>query len=196
MKKVVFIDYENVQNISLSKLENKELEVKIFVGNSQNKIPFSLVNEAQGLGKSLEWIKIEGQGNNALDFHISYYLGVFSARKEYDEYIILSKDKGFDPLIRFLNSIHFKCRRINSIIEIEETRKAVPEIRNDNLDKVLENLKKIPKHNRPRKRSTLKKHIRTIFNNKLDDREIDSMIDYLFIKELVSEMNQNLTFNL
>jgi hypothetical protein len=154
------------------------------------------VNEAQGLGRRLEWIKIEGQGNNALDFHISYYLGLYSAAKEYGEYIILSKDKGFDPLIRFLNSIQIKCRRINSIIEIEEAKKAVPELKNDSLEKVLENLKKIPKHNRPRKRSTLKKHIQTIFNNKLDDKEIDSMIDLLFIKELVSEMNHNLTFNL
>ena len=196
MKTTLFIDYENVQNVALSQLTTKNMDIKLFVGNLQNKIPFGMVTEAQRLGDQLEWVKIEGQGKNALDFHIAFFLGYYSSQNDIDEFIILSKDKGYDPLVKFLNSRNTKCRRINSLLELTSTRVEEAQFEDESFDKVLENLGKIPKQKRPRKRSTLRKHIKSLFNNKIEDNEVDSIIDHLFIREHVSEMNHNISYNM
>lgn len=196
MKTTLFIDYENVQNVALTQLAGKNLDIKLFVGNLQNKIPFSIVNEAQSLGDKLEWIKIEGQGKNALDFHIAFFLGYYSSKNDIDEFIILSKDKGYDPLVKYLNSRNTKCRRINSILELTSTRTEEAQFKDEKYNKVLENLNKIPKQKRPRKRNTLRKHIKSLFNNKIEDNEVDSIIDHMFIREQVSEMNHNISYNM
>ena len=196
MKTTLFIDYENVQNVALTQLAGKNLDIKLFVGNLQNKIPFSIVNEAQSLGDKLEWIKIEGQGKNALDFHIAFFLGYYSSQNDIDEFIILSKDKGYDPLVKYLNSRNTKCRRINSILELTSTRTEEAQFKDEKFNKVLENLNKIPKQKRPRKRNTLRKHIKSLFNNKIEDNEVDSIIDHMFIREQVSEMNHNISYNM
>ena len=47
----------------------------IFYGITQKKLPEELVVQAQPLGTRLKWIKISGQGPNALGFHIAFYLG-------------------------------------------------------------------------------------------------------------------------
>jgi len=196
MKSVLFVDYENVQNINLKELSDMDMEVKIFVGNSQNKIPFSLVQDAQAFGEKLEWIKIEGQGNNALDFHISYYLGVYTGKGDFDDYIILSKDKGFDPLVRYLGSQKVKCRRVNSIVELDAPKAVSEHFDQTKFTKVAENLKKIDKLRRPRTRNTLKKHIAAVFAQKIGEREIEDIVDYLFIKNIVTEQNKRLTYSL
>lgn len=76
----VLIDLENVQPASLAGLEADFFKVLIFVGASQTKIPFELASAAQRLGERASYIKIAGNGINALDFHIAYYIGRPSAR--------------------------------------------------------------------------------------------------------------------
>ncbi len=45
--------------------------------------------------------KIEGNGSNALDFHIAMELGCIIENSNKPECVVLSKDKGFDPLLLF-----------------------------------------------------------------------------------------------
>ncbi|HWX68938.1 MAG TPA: PIN domain-containing protein, partial [Steroidobacteraceae bacterium] len=68
------VDLENVQKVDLSQVPG-DARVTIFYGVTQKKLPEELVVQAQPLGVRLKWIKISGQGPNALDFHIAYYLG-------------------------------------------------------------------------------------------------------------------------
>ncbi len=194
MKRYLLVDYENVQNINLEKLPQKDFLIYIFIGESQNKIPFKLVQDAQKFGDKINWIKIDGNGTNALDFHIAYYLGKFNFESSNDEYIILSKDKGFDPLIRFIKKQNGKCRRINSINEISNQKKDI-EDNNSDYNKIIDNLKKINKAKRPRKRNTLIKHIRSLLGKKITEDLLNDLIDELFIKELISEEKSNLKYN-
>lgn len=194
MEKVLLIDFENVQNINLEQIEKSDFRIYVFIGESQNKIPFDLVKTAQKLGGKLEWVKIDGNGANALDFHISYYLGSQIEKNRNNEYVILSKDKGFDPLVRFITKQNVKCRRINSIIEIAPSRKS--DGRNEEYRKILENLKKIEKAKRPRKRNTLKQHVKSLLGKTLTEGMCDEIIDQLFIKGVVSEENAKLIYEL
>jgi len=194
MTKILLVDYENVQNINLEKIPKKDFMVYLFIGESQNKIPFNMVIDAQKFGEKLIWIKIDGNGSNALDFHIAFYLGNMANEKSNDEYIILSKDKGFDPLIRYVLKKNIKCKRINSINEIFPNEST--SIKNiSELEKVIDNLKKIGKPKRPRKRSTLIKHMKTLIGKQFSDQAINDLVDELFIEKYITEENGNLKYN-
>ena len=194
MEKVLLIDFENIQNINLEQIEKFDYRIYLFIGESQNKIPFDLVKSAQKLGDKLQWVKIDGNGANALDFHIAYYLGNQIEKDHNNEYIILSKDKGFDPLVSFITKQNVKCKRINSISEIVPLRKS--DNNNEKYIKILENLKKIVKAKRPRKNNTLKQHVKTLFGKTLTDEICNEIIDQLFIKGVISEENGRLIYDI
>jgi len=188
---VLLVDYENVQKVDLSRIP-ENVHVKIFVGNSQKSIPFEQVRQAQDLGSRVEWIKIEGNGSNALDFHIAFYLGKEIVRMPGAEFVILSRDRGFDPLVRHLNNQSLSCRRVNDEQEFAGSRIACAE---SGFTKVYENLAKIEKRGRPRKRATLTQHVAAIFQKKRAKDEVDALVDTLFDKNLVSESNNVLTYH-
>jgi PIN domain len=54
-----------------------------------------------------KYIVPEALGFNALDFYIAYYLGVLAAANPTGVVHVISKDKGFDPLLQ-----HLKARRV------------------------------------------------------------------------------------
>lgn len=117
-KKLLLIDFENVQQVDLSRLDEGR-HVIIFVGASQKAIPIELVTSAQKLGPRVEWQRVDGNGSNALDFHIACHLGRVLEKSAHVHCTVLSKDKGFDPLLRWLNKTGLKCTRINSLLELD-----------------------------------------------------------------------------
>ena len=125
--KLLLVDYENVQQVELAGLDDS-FRVIIFVGADQKNVPFDLVIKAQKLGGRVEWQKITGNGSNALDFFIACQLGRVFEKSPRPECTVLSKDKGFDPLLRYLNENGLKCKRINSLAEVhQKAATATPE---------------------------------------------------------------------
>ena len=114
----VLIDLENVQPASLAGLEADFFKVLIFVGASQTKIPFELASAAQRLGERAAYIKIAGNGINALDFHIAYYIGRLSQQDPTAYFHIISKDTGFDTLIQHLKAQKIGVVRSKDIADI------------------------------------------------------------------------------
>jgi len=76
---IILIDFENVQPKDLTSLRGRPFKTKVFCGANQTKIPFALAAELQPLGPDAEYIRIQGTGRNALDFHIAYYIGRLAA---------------------------------------------------------------------------------------------------------------------
>ncbi len=68
-EQVLFVDLENVQKVDLSRVP-MNARVVVFYGITQKKLPEELVVQAQPLGARLTWLKISGQGPNALDFRV------------------------------------------------------------------------------------------------------------------------------
>ena len=94
----VLVDFENVQTLdSLDQLDHDHFKLLLFVGASQRKVPIDVVASLQPFGDRMEYIKISGNGMNALDFHIAYYIGRFSSDDSTGSFHIVSKDRGFDP---------------------------------------------------------------------------------------------------
>lgn len=190
-QKLLLVDFENVRQVDLTRLDDK-FQVIIFVGASQKSVPMDLVASAQKLGTRAEWQQVDANGNNALDFFIACQLGRVMEQGSRPQCIVLSKDKGFDPLLRHLSKNGLSCKRINSLMELDQ--KVEVQSEDPNYRRVVEILGKSEKKSRPRRRKTLSQHISSIFQKKLSQPEIDRIIDILFANKMISEANNAITY--
>jgi PIN domain len=190
ISKLLLVDFENVQQVDLSRLDST-YQVIIFVGASQKNIPIELVTNAQKLGPRVDWQKVEGNGSNALDFCIAMHLGRILEKSPNLECTVLSKDKGFEPLLRYLNKVGLKCVRLNSLLELDSKP-----IKSDepNYQRVVEVLSKTEKRSLPRRRKTLTQHVSAMFQKKLPQSDVDRIIDILFANKLISETNNIISY--
>lgn len=116
-KKLLLVDYENVQKIDLSLLDDSYSAI-IFVGAKQNPPKASRKKETAHRFNRVDFQRIEGTGKNALDFHIAFQLGRTIETAPQTECFVLSKDTGFDPLLAHLNKNGLKCSRVASMDEL------------------------------------------------------------------------------
>jgi hypothetical protein len=196
MKSIILVDYENMQNFSLQNLDKEKYQVWLFIGKNQNRLPFDLVQVTQPFGESVKWIKIEGQGKNNLDFHIAFELGKLSLEKPRPkEILILSKDKGYDPLLEYAKKSGLPVSRIVNLSQLGTDKRPTPSSRFT--DEVLENLSKIPSQKRPRTRKTLESHLKNTFQKRMkrmDEKDIETVIEELFINGKLSEKSNRLSY--
>lgn len=100
----VLIDYENVQVNSLELLQPPHFKVKVFLGPNNTRLPVELALGIQRLGDRAGYIQLGTPGQNALDFHIAFYLGQLTVQEPDAFFHVISRDKGFDPLIKHLKN--------------------------------------------------------------------------------------------
>lgn len=74
-------DYENIQQKKPAVLNGHPFEVPVFVGTNQAKTPLKLASCLQAPGGNAKFVKIGGDGANALDFHNASYIGQLAERE-------------------------------------------------------------------------------------------------------------------
>jgi hypothetical protein len=191
----VLIDYENVQPKNLELLSEHPFKVYVFVGQSLAKIPFDLADSMQLLGKAARYIKISGNAKDALDFHIAYYIGELAA-KEPDAYFhIISKDKGFDPLIQHPKSRQIRVQREKDLAEIPLLRVSNTTSDDEKIAAIVKNLGGRGQA-RPRKVRTLENTINTLFTKSLDPKELSSLVKELQKRKLIIVNQGNVSYKL
>lgn len=188
----LYIDYENVQDIKIDIIK-KVANVKIILGQDQNKVPIELVQKTQPLGDTVEWIQVNGRGRNALDFFIVFFLGRDVALNKDKIFIIYSKDTGYDPLINHLKKNGVKIKRIVSFNELNDNEDI--NIDDTYVKKVKDSLIKVAANRRPKKRKTLNGFVNSIFKD-TSKNNIDDIIEDLFIKKIVYEENGIIKYSL
>ncbi|SFK10551.1 hypothetical protein SAMN04488082_11448 [Desulfomicrobium apsheronum] len=171
----VLIDYENVHLEALTGLDAEHFKILLFVGANQTKLPFELAAAVQKLGNRAEYVKISGNGSNALDFHIAFYVGQLAAQDPKAYYHIISKDKGFDPLIQHLRSRKISIARSSSIADIPLLKASNAKTATEKLDVIVANLKQ-RKTGKPRTIKTLSSTINSLFQKQLADEELASLL--------------------
>jgi hypothetical protein len=174
----VLIDFENVQPTNLGLFNGAAVQIKVFLGRHQAKIPVAMAQALQALGPKAECIQIEGNGSNALDFHIAYYIGRLAAEHPGASFHILSKDTGFDPLIRHLRANGISCRRTKSLSETGAGKFLTADSKPQKVAVVIEKLAR-QKGSKPRTLKTLRGTIKSYFANQLCDEELDDLIGEL-----------------
>ena len=109
------IDFENVQPTGIGSLVPGSCKIMIFLGQNQSKVPVALSRVLQPLGADVEYLQISGSGSNAVDFHIAFYIGRLAMSHPDARFTIVSKDTGFDPLVKHLTSLKIACIRAASM---------------------------------------------------------------------------------
>lgn len=189
----VLIDLENVQPRNLEILKGHGFKVLVFVGSKQLKIPFDLAVAMQSLGESAEYIKIDGDGSNALDFHIAYYIGKISATDSNSYFHIISKDSGFDPLIRHLKAKKIFVQREKDISEIPLLKISNSKSSSERLDAIIDFLKSRG-NAKPRTVTTLSNSINSLFMRKLDEDELSNLVEQLFQRKFAIRDGNKVTY--
>ena len=195
-KHYILIDYENVQTKSLSVLQgapNQAFRIMVFVGANQSKIPIELVSSMQSFGDKAEYIQITGSGRNALDFHIAYYLGVLTERDSSGIFHVISKDTGYDQLIRHLKGKKLNATRQKDLFDIPWLSSANKKPADEQLDAIVKNLS-ARGPSRPRKVTTLKNSINSLFGNKLDPEKIQNLVDDLQARNYIVIKQESVTY--
>lgn len=190
IERVLFVDLENVKKLDLSRIP-ADVRVMIFYGVTQKKLPEELVVQAQPLGSRLEWKKIAGQGPNALDFHIAYYLGRELTERPTADCAVLSRDTGFDPLIRHLHGLGHTCRRVVALTN------AFPAERLPALESDFERLVKLltKEKARPLKRKGLEGKVKSWFPGLPAEMRL-ALVQRLFDTSHVCESDNSLSYHL
>jgi hypothetical protein len=191
----VLIDYENVQPKNLELLASDEFKVLVFVGQNQAKIPFDLADSMQLLGKNARYVQITGNGQNALDFHIAYYIGELAAGEPDAVFHIISKDKGFDPLINHLKERKIRVHREKDIGEIPLLQLADTSSIDEKISAVVKNLGGRGQ-SRPRKVTTLSNTINSLFNPKLSAKELSALVKEMEKRKLIVINKNNVSYKL
>lgn len=124
-QKLILVDYENIQQIDLSVLDGSYRAI-IFVGAKQNPPKASKNKATLHRFNRVDFHKIEGAGKNALDFHIAFQLGRTIETAPQTVCFVLSRDKGFDPLLSHINKSGLNCSRIVSLDEIASQHAVTP----------------------------------------------------------------------
>jgi len=191
----VLIDFENVQPKNLEILAKHPFKVLVFVGANQAKVPFDLATAMQALGENARYIKISGNGQNALDFHIAYYIGELSQQDEKAYFHIISKDTGFDPLIKHLKSRKIKIQREKDLGEIPILRISSATTNDEKIQAIVKNLSGRG-HSKPRKVKTLANTINSLFTENLSEGELSTLIKTLQSKKYIVINEGNVTYKL
>ena len=191
----VLIDYENVHPKNLELLLDHPFKVYVFVGQNQARIPFDLADSMQLLGKAAQYIKIAGNGQNALDFHIAYYVGELASREPDAHGHIISKDKGFDPLIRHLKDRKIRVQREKDIGEIPLLQLSDRTSIDEQISAIVKNLGGRGQ-SRPRKVKTLQNTINSLFTRKLDQEELNKLLKEMKRRKLIVINQNNVSYKL
>ena len=195
-KHYILIDYENVQTKSLAVLHstpNQAFRVIVFVGANQSRIPIELVSSMQGFGNKAEYVQITGSGRNALDFHIAYYLGALTERDPTGYFHVISKDTGYDQLIKHLKGKKVSAARQKDLFEIPWLSSSNKKPMNEQIAAIVENLA-ARGNSRPRKVKTLKNSINSLFGNKLESEKIDNLVKDLKEQKYIVIKQENVTY--
>ena len=191
----VLIDYENVQPATLTVLDHQQFKLIVFIGATQSKITFEVAAALQSMGSRAEYIKIAGNGSNALDFHIAFYLGQLIAQEPDAYFHIISKDTGFDPLINYLKNRQVRACRWHDVTAIPVMKATQATSRREKIALIVANLQQ-QGPSKPRTVKTLANTINTLFQKKLSEADLSLLVHDLQTQGIILVNDTNVSYAL
>jgi hypothetical protein len=174
----VFVDHENVPLDAIDQVDHEYVRLILFVGAQQKKLPIEAVIAIQKFGTRAEWIQVSGTAANALDFHIAFYLGRLAHQDQKAYFHIISKDKGYDPLIAHLREQKILANRCENFGALPFVQRAAASDAKSRAKAYVEHLAK-PMAPRPAKVQTLRNSINALFMKQLSDAELADVVSEL-----------------
>jgi hypothetical protein len=191
----VLIDYESVQPASLAVLDQEHFKTLVFIGSNQTKVPTEFAEALQRMGARAEYVRITGNGPNALDFHIAFYIGELAAKDSNAYFHIISKDTGFDPLIQHLKARKILTGRVKSVDDIPMVKTNGALTRDAKLECIVARLQ-LMKAAKPRTVKTLGSTISSLFQKQLEEREIENLVKTLEKRAMIAIQGNKISYSL
>ena len=191
----VLIDFENVKPDSLAGLDADHFRVLIFVGASQTRIDLELAVAMQALGSRAQYVRIAGNGSNALDFHIAFYIGHLAASDPTGHFHIISKDAGFDPLIQHLKAKRVSVVRSRSIDDIPPLKATNTQSLSARVSAVVVNLRQRGA-SRPRTVKALASTLSSLFRKQMSEDQLAELLAELQRLGIVTVQEKNVSYTL
>ena len=106
----VLLDFENVQpdEAELRTLVPGLTHLWLFHGPHQK----DLAQRFAGFGPDLSLVPISKSGKNALDFHLSFYVGYIVSRYPQAAIVVVANDKGYAPMLMHAETLGFDVRQV------------------------------------------------------------------------------------
>jgi hypothetical protein len=185
-KNIILIDYENIQNVDLKPLITQDVIIYIFHGKDQ-KFTGPLLKIALEFGKD-KFIPVEicGNGKNAADFHIAYFMGKLSKEIENPFFHIISKDTGFNPLVHYIKDIDkVFCLQEAAISDIPLLKFILPEKNSNPHYQMVVDFLSTRKAGKPKMKNTLRNQIISICKKEINESDADKIIQKLIADKLI-----------
>jgi hypothetical protein len=155
----VLVDLENVQPPAalLEDLAPGFADAWIFHGPHQEKLSKTFKTL---IGERATLVPITRTGNNALDFHLSFYLGYVAAKHPDARLVVVANDKGYEPMIEHAVSLGFEVRREGyDAAEKTTSKKAAPAKKATAKKKVAKKVTPAAKKSASKKKAPTKKKL-------------------------------------
>lgn len=106
----VLVDWENVQpkDAHIRNLVPDVTNLWIFHGPNQKKVDA----HQKSFGDNLTLIPITRSGKNALDFHLTFYMGYIASRHPQARFVVISNDQGYGPLLEHARDLGFAAAQV------------------------------------------------------------------------------------
>lgn len=191
----VLIDYENVQPEVSEALSQPIFKVWVFVGAQQSKVKFDLLELVQRKGPDIKVIKMTTTGRNALDFHMSCYLGKLWSQEPDAYFHLIAKDTGMDTLVEHLKEQGVHVARWQDVRDIPIIKTPANDTEDAKLSRIVECL--IGRGSqRPASLKTLKGTVAALFQPKLAEAQASALVDELRIAEVFEIVGTKIKYGL
>lgn len=187
----IFVDFENLPTAELERIASKPVKVMLILGQRHKSLPVKVVKLIKKVAEQVDLVETELNGHNALDFVLACEIGVESGKDPNGYFHILSKDKGFDALVRHLKGKGVHAARHEAFGEILVVMN------------LAERLKFLPTHlkanhaSRPKTRKTLEPYIQAVFGRALSPDEVEETIQGLVSEKIIAISEKgNLTYEI
>lgn len=180
----VFVDFENVPDLDPVFPPNIALTLVLFVGDKQAKLRTDLVAALFAHAGQVRLVRLTSSGRNALDFTLAYHLGHTMATDPEGYFHIVSKDHGFDPLVKLLREQKKRVARVDSFDQLpflpanRPASPALPVAPSDQLLDFVTSLKKNAE-NRPKRRDKLLTHLKAHLGPQAAARDAEGLLSDL-----------------
>lgn len=118
----VLLDFENVQPdaAALRALVPDIAQVWLFHGPHQKDPGRRLA------GLPVTLVPISQTGKNALDFHLSFYVGFITSRHPDDKIVVVANDRGYEPMLMHARTMGFDVRLQTHVVPARPAAKQAP----------------------------------------------------------------------
>ncbi len=196
----VFLDFENVAEIDPKVVRRKDIFLTVFRGAHQKSMKNDVVDALLASSNQPATVDVVVSGKNALDMVLAGYVGYTVRENPADYFHIISKDTGYDALVKQLRKEHIRAFRRERFEDIPSPGQKKPSnaVANNMIEVPVNHLTIVLKHlgkgraDRPGKKDTLLNYLKSKLGVTATKEDAQRVMNELCATDRISIGSDNL----